>query len=63
MIHMLPLAGERRLVAEPVRPGADFPIIAAAISPDGQRILVSTEQGLALRDMLMPIPCSFNKSV
>lgn len=46
-----PLAGERRLVAEPVRPGADFPIIAAAISPDGQRILVSTEQGLALRDV------------
>jgi WD40 repeat protein len=46
-----PLTGRRFQISDAMRPGDDFPIIAAALSPDGQRILVSRGTELVLRDV------------
>ena len=46
-----PLTGKSYRTAEPVPLGDDAPIVAAAISPDGQRILVSTMMEPRLRDV------------
>jgi WD40 repeat protein len=51
-----PLTVKSRPVSDPIRAAGDAPITTAALSPDGQRVLVSTQAELTLRDVASEQP-------